>query len=83
MLSDKSLGLGDQAGIIKAIFALEYRYEVSQAVLEGAPKPGTGGSEEMDTSTEEFINAAKKSQEELSRILFAYCVMLLRWIWLV
>lgn len=72
-MSDKSLQLGDQAGIIKAFYALDSRMKVSAAVQGTAKLPGTGGTagDEIDPSSESFVELATKEQSELSSILAA------------
>jgi hypothetical protein len=77
------LQLGDQAGVIKAFYALTARYDVLVAALGSSHLPGSGGTGEtaVDTSTDEFIASSQKEQEELERLLaivrrsvFIFCI---------
>ena len=71
LLKDKSLQLGDQAGILKAYYALGSRLQIAAAAIGTVKLSGTGGTEKqeetIDTESEEYINMCEREQKELQR----------------
>lgn len=72
ILTDKGLQLGDEAGIIKAFYALDSRYGVAHAAQGTILACGTGGTEadeHLDPSSDKYIEACERDQQELTRSL--------------
>lgn len=71
ILTDKTLQLGDTAGVVKAFYSLMSRFDIAVAAIGSSKIPGTGGTgdADIDTSTESYVKSSEEDDLELKRFL--------------